>query len=35
MSIYRENRYRPDDLRTPNAKSAAASQATADRKSVV
>ena len=30
MSIYRENRYRPDDLRTPNAvKSAAASNATA------
>ena len=30
MSIYRENRYRPDDLRTPSAvKSAAVSQATA------
>lgn len=30
MSIYRENRYRPEDLRTPSAvKSAAAAQATA------
>ncbi len=29
MSIYRENRYRPDELRTPNAVKSAAASATA------